>query len=37
MGVHLVSAAFVNCYLIEHGSGLTLVDTGTTHAHFDEE
>lgn len=27
-GVHLVSASFVNCYLIEDERGLTLVDTG---------
>lgn len=27
-GVHLVSASFVNCYLLEDESGLTLVDTG---------
>jgi glyoxylase-like metal-dependent hydrolase (beta-lactamase superfamily II) len=27
-GVHLVSAAYVNCYLIEDESGVTLVDTG---------
>jgi glyoxylase-like metal-dependent hydrolase (beta-lactamase superfamily II) len=27
-GVHLVSASFVNCYLLEDERGLTLVDTG---------
>ena len=27
-GVHLISAAFVNCYLLEDEGGLTLVDTG---------
>jgi glyoxylase-like metal-dependent hydrolase (beta-lactamase superfamily II) len=27
-GVHLVSAAYVNCYLVEDETGITLVDTG---------
>lgn len=27
-GVHLINAAYVNCYLIEDDSGITLVDTG---------
>lgn len=27
-GVHLISASFVNCYLVEDEGGVTLVDTG---------